>query len=264
MDKRNRDRPFTDCRCHAFDAAAPNVTHGEHAWKRGFERMRYAVERPSGSGELFLRQVPSGLDETLRIERDTAIQPTGVRFGPRHVEYVLKIVTGYRAGAVAPPDTLKMFVSLKSHDLGSCLELDCWGLLYASNQVSRHARRKTAGADEQMNAFHRLRQKHRGLAGRVRSANDYDFIAFAELRFHEGRVVVDTRTFELSEIRERRPMVSSPSGNDHCASRDGHAVVESDAVGVVFADQLRGAFRDHDLGAKLLGLGVGASGQVSP
>ena len=47
--------------------------------------------RPSGSGEIFLRQVPSGLDETLRIERDTAIQPTGVRVGPRHQEYVLNI-----------------------------------------------------------------------------------------------------------------------------------------------------------------------------
>ena len=39
MDKRNRDRPFTDCRCHAFDVAAPNVTHGEHARKRGFEQL---------------------------------------------------------------------------------------------------------------------------------------------------------------------------------------------------------------------------------
>ena len=33
MDKRNRDRSFSDCRCHAFDVAAPNVTHGEHARK---------------------------------------------------------------------------------------------------------------------------------------------------------------------------------------------------------------------------------------
>ena len=59
-------------------------------------------------------------------------------------------------------------------------------------------------------------------------------------------------------------MVSSPSGNDQCAGRHGHAVVESHAIGVVFADQLRGAFRDHDFGAKLLYLGVGASGQISP
>src|SRR5262249_34101475 len=156
---------------------------------------------------------------------------------------------------------LKMSVSLKRHNLGSRLDLDCWGLLDASNQVSRHAHRKTAGADEQMNMPRRLRQEHRGLAGRVRPAYDDDLIAVAELRFHEGRAVVDTRTFELTEIRERRPTVSSPSGNDHCASRDGHAVVESHAVGVVFAGQLRGAFCDHDLSAKLLG--VGASGQLS-
>src|SRR5260370_10678642 len=157
-----------------------------------------------------------------------------------------------------------MFGSLKSHDLGSRLDLDCWSLLDASNQVSRHARRKTAGADEQMNVSHRLRQKKRGLAGRVRSTYDYDFIAFAQLRFHKSRVVVDTRTFELTEIRERRPVVSSPGGNDHCASRNGHAVVASHAVGVVFADQLRGAFRDHYLAAKLPALGVGAPGHLSP
>src|SRR6201993_129904 len=156
-----------------------------------------------------------------------------------------------------------MFGSLKSHDLGCRLDVDCWSLLDASNQVSRHARRKTAGADEEMNVSRRLRQKNRGLASRVRSAYHYDFIALAELRFHESRVVVDTRTFELAEIRKRRPVVSSAGGNDHCASRNGHAVVDSHAVGVVFADQLRGAFRDHDLGAKLLCLGVGASGQLA-
>ena len=100
--------------------------------------------------------------------------------------------------------------------------------------------------------------------GRLSSpAYDDDLIAAAEPRFHEGRAVVDTRTFELSEIRERRPAVSSPSGNDHCASWDGHAVLESHAVGVVFAGQLRRAYRDHDLGAKLPCLGLGASGQIS-
>src|SRR5260370_15963554 len=167
VDKRNRDRPFTDCRCHAFEAAAANVTHGEHARKRGFEQMGCAVERPPGSGEIFLRQVPSGLDETFRIERDTAIQPTGVGFGPRHQKYVPNILTRYRARAVAPPHTLKMSVSLKSHDLGSRLDLDCWGLLDASNQVSRHPRRTTAGADDQMNVPRRLRPGHRGLTGRA-------------------------------------------------------------------------------------------------
>src|SRR5260370_7043918 len=104
-----------------------------------------------------------------------------------------------------------MFGSLKSRDLGSRLDLDCWSLLDASNQVSRHARRKTAGADEQINVSHCLRQKHRGLAGRVRSAYDYDFIAFAELRFREIPVVVDTRTSQLPHIPDRRPMLSTSS-----------------------------------------------------
>src|SRR5260370_12607774 len=117
-----------------------------------------------------------------------------------------------------------MFGSLKSHDLGSRLDLDCWSLLDASNQVSRHARRKTAGADEQMNVSHRLRQKKRGLAGRVRSTYDYDFIAFAQLRFHKSRVVVDTRTFELTKIPTPRPAVSSPVRNDHCARTTRHPV----------------------------------------
>jgi hypothetical protein len=40
MDKRNCDRPFTYCRCHALDVAAPNVAHGEHARKRSFEQIR--------------------------------------------------------------------------------------------------------------------------------------------------------------------------------------------------------------------------------
>ena len=39
VDKRNRDRPFTDRRCHTFDAAAPNIPHSEHARKRGFEQL---------------------------------------------------------------------------------------------------------------------------------------------------------------------------------------------------------------------------------
>ena len=119
------------------------------------------------------------------------------------------------------------------------------------------------GSDEDMNPSPGLRQKHRGLTGRVGTADDDDLVAVAELRFlHEGRVVVDADTFELTEIRERRLTVSGSCGNDHRASRNRRAVVQSHAVGRSFAGQLRGAFRDHDLGAKLLRLGIGASGQL--
>src|ERR1700751_5194375 len=100
-----------------------------------------------------------------------------------------------------------------------------------------------------MNVSHRLRQKKRGLAGRVRYTYDYDVIAFAQLRFHASRVVVETRNFKLTKLREGWPVRSSHGGDDHGASRNGRGVVESHAVGVVFTDQVRGAFRDHDLGA---------------
>ena len=76
-----------------------------------------------------------------------------------------------------------------------------------------------------MNAPRRLRQEHRGLAGRVSPAYDDDLIAATELRFHEGGAVVDTGTFELLEIRERRLAVSGPRGDDHRPSGDGRARV---------------------------------------
>jgi len=74
---------------HAFDAAAANVTHGEHARSEFRGSWGERVERPSGRGEIFLGQVHPVFDETFRIERDTAIQPSGVRFVPGHQEYVL-------------------------------------------------------------------------------------------------------------------------------------------------------------------------------
>ena len=93
MDKRNCDRAFTDGRCHALDVAAPNVAHGEHARTRGFEQIGRALEWPLGNRQIMLRQVWPGLDEALLVERDTAIQPTRIRFGPSHQEHVPDVVT---------------------------------------------------------------------------------------------------------------------------------------------------------------------------
>src|SRR5882672_638416 len=84
-----------------------------------------------------------------------------------------------------------------------------------------------------MNPSTGLRQKYRGLTGRVGTSDDDDFVTVAELRFlHEGRAVVDADTFELTEIREGRFSVSRSCGNDHRASRNRRAVVQSHAVGL--------------------------------
>src|SRR6185295_14477697 len=159
--------------------------------------------------QIFLCQVGSGLDEALRVERDTAIQPAGICLGPGHQENVLDVVTRYGPCACAPLHAFEVPVSLESHDLGSRSELDGRGLLDAADQISRHAFGKTAGSDEHVNPSRRLRQEYRGLTGRVGAADDDDLVALADLRFfHERGVVVDTGAFELPEIRERRLTVS--------------------------------------------------------
>src|SRR6185295_15149872 len=101
--------------------------------------------------------------------------------------------------------------------------------------------RKAAGANEHMNSSASPRQKHRGLTSGVGTTDDDDLVAVAKLRFlHEGRVVVDADAFEPPEIREGRLTVSSSCRNDHGASRNRRAVVQSHAVGPSFAGQLGG------------------------
>ena len=45
----------------------------------------------------------------------------------------------------------------------------------------------------------RLREKDRGLSGRIAAADDDHFVAAADLRLHERRAVVDARALELRE-----------------------------------------------------------------
>jgi len=92
-----------------------------------------------------------------------------------------------------------MFFSLKSHDLGSRLDLDCWSLLDASNQVRDMLPKYLLERTSQMRrstAF--LRQKHAGLAAGSLHL-DYDFIALSQIFSSiKVRFVVDTRTVRLT------------------------------------------------------------------
>jgi hypothetical protein len=72
MNKRNRDRSFTDGRRHTLDVAASNVADGEHTRTRGFEEIRRPGEGPLRLGEVFSGQVGSSLDEPIRVEREAA------------------------------------------------------------------------------------------------------------------------------------------------------------------------------------------------
>ena len=92
----------------------------------------------------------------------------------------------------------------------------------------------------------------------IAAADDDDLLADAELRLHRHRGVKYAGTFELRQVRERRPAVLSAGRNDH-RTRTRRAIRRrSDAIRLPIAGQPGRAFRDHDLRAELLGLRVGA------
>ena len=109
------------------------------------------------------------------------VQPSSIRLGPGHQEYVPDFMRRDCARAVAPLHTFQMSASLESHDLGSRAELDRRSLLDAADQVARHALGKAVGPNEQMHSLRRLRQEYRCLTGRVGPSDDDDLIAAAEL-----------------------------------------------------------------------------------
>src|SRR5262249_30438870 len=259
MAKRNRDRAFTDGRCHTLDVAAPDVAHGEHAWTRRFKQVRRTLEWPLRSSEIVTREVRSSFYEALSVERDVAgraAQPPRIRLCTGHQEHVPDLVTRDGSAAGAPRDRFQAPVSLERHDLRSRSDLDRRGLFDTAKEISRHALRKTVRSNEDMNAPACPCQKHRRLTSGVGTADDDRLIVVAELRvLHECRVVVDADTFEPTEILDRWFPVPGSCGNDHGAGRNRGAVLEFQGVGVSFAGQLGGTLRDHDLCAELLRLG---------
>src|SRR5438552_1353070 len=111
MNERDRNRSFADSRGDSLDAARADVADGEDAGPARFEQQRRARERPAGGHEIVVRQIRTGLDETALVERETAIEPTGVRRGARHHEDVPDLMLLFVAGLrVAPPHGLELTV----------------------------------------------------------------------------------------------------------------------------------------------------------
>jgi len=113
LDKRNRDRP-SPTPMSPRRLTLPHRTafqpHGDTPGAQFRAEYGDVGRRPSGTARSYLRQVPSGLDETLRIERDTANSNQPVFASARHQDTCIKVLTRYRVRAVAPPQrpTLKM------------------------------------------------------------------------------------------------------------------------------------------------------------
>ena len=81
MDESDRDRALAHRRRDALDIAAAHVADREHSGQTGFEKMRRPGERPTRGGQIVLRQIRPGLDESFGVERDAALEPCVL--GPR-------------------------------------------------------------------------------------------------------------------------------------------------------------------------------------
>src|SRR5262245_30695433 len=77
----NRDRTFSNSRCDALDVAGAHVADRKYARQARFQKKWRPRERPSGGLELVLRNVRSGLDEPIAVDRDASGQPDRIRHG---------------------------------------------------------------------------------------------------------------------------------------------------------------------------------------
>src|SRR4051812_19765956 len=114
MDECDCDRAFADCRCDSLDVAAANVPDREDTWKARLEKMRLSLERPLRGIEIFRRNIESGFDEAVVVERHAVVEPFGRRHRSRHYEHVADVFNRVGSvGFVAATDILQMFPALE-------------------------------------------------------------------------------------------------------------------------------------------------------
>src|SRR5215210_8075293 len=135
----DRDRSLADSRRDTLHVSASYVADGEHPRQARLEQMRRPAERPVRGREVVGRQVRSGLDEALGVERHTAVQPAGGGIRTRHEEHVPdRLRLGLSAARVAPGHALEMIATFQRHDLRERPHADARAVLDAAYEVPRH------------------------------------------------------------------------------------------------------------------------------
>src|SRR5436309_4529899 len=103
MDEGDRNGSLPNCRRNALDITAADIADGEHSGQTCFEQIRTPREGPMLRRQVVLRQIRPGLDEPVRIECDTPIEPTGVGYRAGHDEDMADVVSVKLARFVVPP-----------------------------------------------------------------------------------------------------------------------------------------------------------------
>src|SRR3989442_12580029 len=73
-------------------------------------------------------------------------------------------------------------------------------LLDTPDEVSGHAFGEAVGPHKQMNVFRCAGEENRGLPGGIPASYHNHLIAAADLRFHEGRRVIDAQSLVLLQV----------------------------------------------------------------
>src|ERR1700758_151159 len=116
MHEGDGDRAFADRGGHAFDVAAANISDGEDRGEARLEQKWRARQPPARALEILARQVRSGLDETVVVEDQAAVQPLRRRVRSGHHEEMADVFDVFRLAARPAMDFLEMFFALEGDD----------------------------------------------------------------------------------------------------------------------------------------------------
>ena len=88
----------------------------------------------------------------------------------------------------------------------------------------------------------------------VAAADNGHLLSFAQLRFHKGRAVINSLTFEFIEVAKRRLVVLCAGGYDDGPCRETVPVVQDQLERPPCAFQAHNAVRDHHSCSEFFGL----------
>src|SRR6266513_3683180 len=98
--------------------------------------MWRASQWPMRGGQFIRRKLGSGLDESVSVEGDTAVEPLSAGSGTRHDEHVTNVLS-LRRPVVTPAQlhALEVIITIERGDFGMRVEGDPRILFDASDQV---------------------------------------------------------------------------------------------------------------------------------
>src|SRR5215471_1673977 len=178
MNKRDRDRPFTDRRGDAFDIASANIPGSKNSGPAGFEQIGSASERPARAGQFLRGKIGTCFNEAFVVEHDATFEPAGVGVRSCHYEHVGDVLfLGFAGFAIAPRDPFEMVDTYEADDFRVYEQADVRRLFNPTNEILRHCFSETRTSDEHIHVLCALGQKYSSLARGISTADHNDFFA---------------------------------------------------------------------------------------